>query len=194
MNSLYLAYGSNLHPIRLQQRVPAAAFQGRVRLPGYRLQFNKRGMDGSGKCNIQFTGEPLDQVLAAVYSLSAQDVPVLDQFEGAGYEKQPFALEGAGEAAWTFAYVAPARHCDDRLMPFDWYQLLVLWGARFHGFPSGYLERMRQVAAVKDEDAERRALNRGLLERMMTSFAGPESGADLQGFFGSACALVASRG
>jgi len=178
MNVLYLAYGSNLHPIRLQQRVASATFEGRVHLPGYRLKFNKRGMDGSGKCNMEFTGEAVDQVFAAVYSLDPRDVTVLDRFEGAGYEKQQLALGVGGELRRMFAYVATPDHCDDRLLPFDWYQRLVLWGARFHGFPPAYMALLRQVAVVKDDNAERRALNDGLVERMMTQSAESEFGVD----------------
>jgi len=137
-------------------------------------------MDGSGKCNIQFTGAVFDQVFAAVYSLRPEDVSVLDQFEGAGYEKQQLELDMGGQLCKTFLYVAPAHHCDDLVLPFDWYQQLVFWGARFHGFPSSYLGRLRQVAVAEDKDAERQAINRGLLERMMTQSAGPELGADLR--------------
>jgi len=34
---LYLAYGSNLHPLRLRQRVPSCRRLGPVSLPGYKL-------------------------------------------------------------------------------------------------------------------------------------------------------------
>ena len=191
---LYLAYGSNLHPIRLQQRVPPAVFQGRVRLPGYRLEFNKRGMDGSGKCNIQYTGEGVDEVFAVVYSLSPREISVLDRFEGAGYEKEPFVLDVGGERRQTFAYVASSHHCDDRLLPFDWYQQLVFWGGRYHGFPSAYLERLRQVAVVKDENTGRRALSQGLLEQMKASCARPGDRMGLQPNTSKASAWGTSRG
>ncbi len=55
---LYFACGSNLHPLRLSLRVPAARFQGALALTGYQLRFNKRGRDGSGKGNLLPTGHP----------------------------------------------------------------------------------------------------------------------------------------
>ena len=48
----YLAYGSNLHPLRLTLRVPSARVIGVVEMPGYMLEFHKRSIDGSGKCLI----------------------------------------------------------------------------------------------------------------------------------------------
>jgi len=48
----YLAYGCNLHPVRLQKRVPSAVFTGMVELHGRILSFSKRSVDGSGKCTI----------------------------------------------------------------------------------------------------------------------------------------------
>jgi hypothetical protein len=52
----YLAYGSNLHPIRLRQRVNSARLIATLSLPGYRVLFNKRGQDLSAKCNLVATG------------------------------------------------------------------------------------------------------------------------------------------
>ena len=52
----YLAYGSNLHPVRLTERVPSARFLGLTSLFGYQLRFHKRHEpDGSGKCNMYHT-------------------------------------------------------------------------------------------------------------------------------------------
>ena len=48
---LYFAYGSNLHPERLRERVPSAESLGVARLEAHVLRFHKRGRDGSGKCD-----------------------------------------------------------------------------------------------------------------------------------------------
>lgn len=175
MKALYLAYGSNLHPMRLQQRVSSATLQQPLRLGGYRLEFNKRGKDGSGKCNIRFTGQRADGVFGALYSLDPHEIQVLDHFEGAGYERQQLALELRGGRSPVFAYVAPDRHCDNRLLPFDWYRQLVFWGARFHGFPAAYLDLVQRVKVVEDDDVERRALNGGLVARIKAQVARCES-------------------
>lgn len=45
-----LAYGSNLHPLRLRKRVSTANLIGIVEMQGYQLAFHKRSTDESGKC------------------------------------------------------------------------------------------------------------------------------------------------
>lgn len=86
----YLAYGSNLHPLRLVRRVPSARLVGTVPLPGYRLAFHKRGMDGSAKCDLELADESGSLAYGAVYSVAAQDIHGLDRLEdlGAGYFKE----------------------------------------------------------------------------------------------------------
>ena len=48
----YFAYGSNLHPMRLMERVPSAKFVGTVEIKKYRLTFHKKSIDDSSKCNM----------------------------------------------------------------------------------------------------------------------------------------------
>ncbi len=161
--TLYLAYGSNLHPLRLGERVPSAAFEAVVALPGHRLAFDKRGRDGSGKCNLATSADPAHRVLAAVYSLDVAEVRLLDRFEGAGYEHQGLELEVAGRRRSVYAYVAPPQHCDPRLKPFHWYRELVYLGARHHGFPADYLQYLAAVDAIEDRDRDRRNRHQALL-------------------------------
>jgi hypothetical protein len=166
MKAFYLAYGSNLHPVRLHQRIGAASLEGRVELPGYRLVFQKRGRDGSGKCNLRLTDAPGDRVFAVVYSLAPQQVILLDHFEGAGYRQKHLMAEVCGQARRVFTYIAPDQHCDPLLRPFGWYRELVLCGALYHRFPSSYLELLQQVPFIEDKDPVRREANRLLLARM----------------------------
>ena len=48
MRLLYAAYGSNLHPGRLQKRVDSARLEGTAFVADLSLTFDKRGVDGSG--------------------------------------------------------------------------------------------------------------------------------------------------
>jgi hypothetical protein len=170
--TLYLAYGSNLHPLRLGERVPSAAFEALAALPGRRLVFDKRGQDGSGKCNLAFSADPRHRVLAAVYSLDAAEIPLLDRFEGAGYEHQALRLTVGGRQRSVFAYVAPPLHCDPRLKPFRWYRELVYLGARHHGFPADYLQDLAAVETIEDRDLDRRDRHRALLAMLESSAPG----------------------
>ena len=54
---LYFAYGSNMFSRRLKHstRVPSAEVVGVGSIKGYRLTFDKRSNDGSGKCDAEAT-------------------------------------------------------------------------------------------------------------------------------------------
>ncbi|MFM1891719.1 MAG: hypothetical protein RLZ44_796, partial [Pseudomonadota bacterium] len=96
---LYLAYGSNLLPARLQARVPSARVRGTACLPSWQLRFHKRGRDGSAKCDLVRTGDPSHRVHAAIYVLAARDLPALDQAEdlGRSYHRHELALPPYGQ-------------------------------------------------------------------------------------------------
>jgi len=161
----YFAYGSNLHPLRLQQRVPSARPVAPVALPGWRLHFHKRGSDGSAKCNVIETHDPADRVHGVVYDIVAREKPALDRAEGLGfgYQLQRLRLPPHGD---VFFYVAAASHIDDSLQPFSWYKAYVVEGARFHGLPASYIGALEQAAAMADCDFQRQRDNIRLLWRL----------------------------
>ena len=81
----YFAYGSNMLAARLLERIPTARRIGVAQLRGHRLLFDKRGSkDGSGKCHVESSNSPADQVWGVVYELHQQDRTVLDEIEGVG--------------------------------------------------------------------------------------------------------------
>ena len=149
---LYAAYGSNLHPLRLAQRVVSARLVATRFLPDWSLHFHKRSQDGSGKCNILRGGEG---VHFAIFDISAADKLVLDRIEGvgAGYSNASLRVPGLGDCA---TYAAQPSHIDDSLAPYDWYKELVLTGARLHRFPDKYLDRIESTLADADPHPDRR--------------------------------------
>ncbi|MGD2083419.1 MAG: gamma-glutamylcyclotransferase [Chromatiales bacterium] len=165
---LYLAYGSNLHPVRLAERVPSARLVRTVVLDGYRLAFHKRGHDDSAKCDLVRTGDQADRAYGAVYRIDPVEKPLLDVCEGLGngYRDPAMDLACEGGPIRCFTYLAQAGHIDRRLRPFHWYKHLVLAGARYHGLPARYVERIRAVPSREDPDASRRGLHDGLLGRL----------------------------
>ncbi len=160
----YLAYGSNLHPVRLRERVPSARLLGTVELRGRALRFSKRSVDGSAKCTIG-PGGPSQSVHGAVYRIDQSHRTVLDGIEGfgVGYAEQRETLKVDGQFVAAFYYVATADYLDDSLQPYHWYKELVLAGARCHGFPQHYITALEQTESVDDPDPERRAVNARLL-------------------------------
>lgn len=164
----YLAYGSNLHPVRLARRLPSARLLGTAPLPGYRLVFHKRGMDGSAKCDLELADEAGSVAYGAVFSVAAAETGWLDQLEdlGTGYFKEQVTLRVAGTVLSAFVYFASQTHIDKGLAPFDWYKGFVLAGARRHGFPQEYLEQIESVPHRVDPDETRRRAMAALLAQL----------------------------
>lgn len=162
---IYLAYGSNLHPQRLEARIGPVEPLGTVELPGWSLRFEKRGGDGSAKANLHAMPGTGHRALAAAYKLSAAQVGRLDIFEGCGrgYETFPLTVQMNDDTFHAFTYLSPSHWLSASLLPFDWYVDLIVAGARFHRFDARYLRRLERQPADVDPDRERA---RKVLERM----------------------------
>jgi len=148
----YAAYGSNLHPRRLTERISSAQLVTTAFVPNWSLHFHKRSKDGSGKCNILSGG---DGIHVAIFKISATDKFVLDRIEGlgVGYSETLLSVPDIGDCV---SYVAEQSHIDVSLVPYDWYKELVLTGARFHSFPGRYLDWIRLAPSHQDPDLDRR--------------------------------------
>lgn len=158
----YAAYGSNLHPLRLRDRIGSAELIGTARLDDWSLRFHKRGQDTSGKCDIV----PAEgSVHVAVFEVRPEDLSKLDDIEGVGrgYDTSKIDIPGYGEC---LTYRASATHIDETLIAFDWYRALVLGGAKYHGFPDAYVRRIAAVQVCRDPHRERRERHFRLLERL----------------------------
>lgn len=162
--TLYAAYGSNLHPQRLRERIRSATLRGTGFLRKYTLQFHKRGQDDSAKCGLSDCGEGLH---VAVYAVSAADRKMLDRIEGVGkgYDVDEVRVPGFGRC---FTYVASRTHIDELLHPFDWYREMVLLGCLRHAFPATYCERVAALPVIEDPDLARRERNWRTVERLRT--------------------------
>ncbi len=164
----YFAYGSNLHPQRLIERVPSARLLGTSILRQHRLVFHKIGIDGSGKCSLIKTELEGDAVLGAIYTFEIEHKSLLDEFEslGRGYHDQKIVVEYDGMQFDCITYIAQPDFTDSSLSPFHWYKQLVLLGARHLAFPEAYIDSISRVLSIEDPDAERRALHEQLLGRI----------------------------
>jgi len=150
---LYAAYGSNLHPVRLGERIATARLVGSARVAGWSLRFHKRSnVDGSGKCDIV---PAAGAIHVAVFDIDSAARRRLDAIEGLGqgYDEARLPVPGFGDC---MTYRAAATHVDASLQPLAWYRELVIRGCEYHGFPPEYVDRIRSVPAVADADAARR--------------------------------------
>lgn len=172
MNKLhYFAYGSNLHPIRMQERVPSAVVIGVVRAEGRKLTFSKRSKDCSGKCSFYESGNPTDVVYGVLYEFDSADKEKLDRAEGKGYgyNEQLVSFELNGLVYAPFTYVADHKHVVSNLVPYEWYKQFVVEGAKYHAMPDEYIAWLESITAITDPDTERNAENMTKL-RVMQEF------------------------
>lgn len=162
---IYLAYGSNLHPSRLEARIGSVELLGTVELPGWSLRFEKRGGDGSAKANLHSMPGSEKSALAAAYSLRPDQVSRLDVFEGCGrgYETFPVTVGMNDETVHAFTYLSPSHWLSGSMLPFDWYVELIVAGARFHRFDESYVQLIEDQPSEIDPDQERA---RNILEGM----------------------------
>ncbi len=157
----YFAYGSNLLPSRIQQRLGSIVSIGKAILIDHQLNFSKVSIDGSGKCSIwSFAGQ---SVYGVVYDLALESKNLLDEIEGVGkgYESVMYDISGYGEC---FAYVAQAPYIDNNVAPYEWYKQLVLEGCRFHSFPSEYIRMVESFDSVPDHNEHRTKDNLRLIK------------------------------
>ena len=166
MNTIYyLAYGSNLHPLRLSKRAPSAEVIGVVELADTMIVFHKRSVDGSGKCMLVTDRVSCPVSYGALFSMDAADLVSLNSAEGLGkgYLTQEVRCPVAGQAYSAFTYLAESHAVDSTLRPYHWYKDLVLAGARYHGFPDGYIATLSAVQSIHDPDSARRTANEEIL-------------------------------
>jgi len=161
----YAAYGSNLHPLRLTERVPTARLLGTAFVEDHELRFNKRSVDASGKCSVEKSGAG---VHVAVYDLDTADKVALDVIEGVGqgYHDSVISVPGFSDCA---VYIAEEDHKDDNLKPYDWYRELVLLGCWHLEFPKAYIASIAAIDSIPDPDAARREHNEDLIGRIRRS-------------------------
>jgi hypothetical protein len=162
----YIAYGSNLHPQRLTARVPTARPVDVVELPGHKLAFHKRSVDGSAKCHV-YTQQPSGcRAYGVLYEFHARHKRRLDMAEGNGYReaRADYLLNDEGHV--PYIYVARSTHIDPRLVPYHWYKELVLAGARYHGFPDDYIRSIEATPSMTDPDVNRSRTHEDLLREM----------------------------
>lgn len=153
---IYFAYGSNMAAARLGARIRDIRNLGLAHLPGHRLTFEQRSeLDGSGKCDASPTGQAQDQVIGVLWDIPAEEIHVLDGFEGPGYRRASVWLQRERDSVCGEIYLARERHAE--VLPWHWYKHHVLFGARENRLPDSYIAHIAQATHSVDPDAARSA-------------------------------------
>jgi hypothetical protein len=136
----YFAYGSNMLTEWLRSRCPSARPSGVASAGGYKLAFNKKSKDGSGKAMLVAANDPAARVCGVLYDIPPDELAALDASEGRGkgYERvEDFEVrsEPHGEMIRAVTYMAAAGSIDPALKPYHWYLDLAVKGAEQHELP-----------------------------------------------------------
>lgn len=164
---LSIAYGSNLHPNRLRERVPGAEALGVVNLPGFTLAFHKRSKDGSGKAMLYKADDAM--AYGVVYAIPADEKHALDTAEGlgGGYDEREIKVELNGAVVGAQIYMVSPYSVDHRLQPYHWYKKMVLAGAAYHHLSDSYIVSIGDMPSIQDLDKKRRERNEARLLGMV---------------------------
>ncbi len=149
----YFAYGSNVAPERMKERKVKFKSRERGGLRGWKLVFNKRGMDGTGKANIE--REEGGVVEGALYLLKKEELEKLypyEGFKGKGNPSNHYDLVEVeverenGERVKALTFVALPWVIDNSVKPARWYLNLILKGKDL--FSREYYEALSKVETV----------------------------------------------
>jgi gamma-glutamylcyclotransferase len=159
------AYGSNMLSARLRLRVPSARVIATGSLTEHRLQWHKRGQDGSGKCDAHHTGNPEHIVWGVLYQIAIAEKSALDRAEalGVGYSEKFVEISTIGGPVTAQIYVA--IDLDPGAVPYDWYKAFVIAGAHEHRLPAPYQADLQAVATAADPNGQRAVQNFAILGR-----------------------------
>lgn len=167
---LYFAYGSNMLSERLRQRTPSCRSVGIAELRQYRLRFHKKSIDGSAKCNAWHTRRPTDSIQGVLYRIDISERTALDaaEFLGLGYRRLQVVVGSSNSSHPVRAetYIALDSALNEELLPYDWYQALVVSGAQEHGIADEYVAAIADHPVAIDPDPIRRAYHFGLTRRL----------------------------
>jgi gamma-glutamylcyclotransferase len=154
---IYFAYGSNMLTQRLQERTPSARVICKAIAHGWKLGFNKKSSDGSGKCGITQDGE--SSVHGVLFKIAESQVGALDMAEGVGHgytrEKIPIKMAD-GQQVPVDSYLPSSSHLRADLRPYDWYLQLVIAGAMEHLLPDHWILSLKQIEATPDPKPDRK--------------------------------------
>ncbi|MDP6374589.1 MAG: gamma-glutamylcyclotransferase family protein [Pseudomonadales bacterium] len=129
MPTFYFAYGSNMNPVRVQERGLAFVSISPARLAGFRLVFDKVSVAHPGRSHANVVFAPGEVVEGVLYGLEdCSEIHKMDRFERApiNYGREVVVVEsrGARTPAWTY-FANPAVRTPGLRPPRDYLEHLL---------------------------------------------------------------------
>lgn len=130
----YFAYGSNMNPLRMQERGLWVLEQRPAWIDGHGLRFNKRSRRDAQLACANIVYAPNERIEGVLYRLGdINEIEKLDSHEGTPrmYSREifPVCTEGGLKPAWT--YVANPAVIDNAIKPARWYIKHLLAGSPY---------------------------------------------------------------
>lgn len=163
---LYFAYGSNLLAERLAARCPNAKPVGLATVAGWRLAFQAKSFDGSGKATM--LADETGTVHGRLYEIPVDERDTLDRAEGADRDppvyvrRDDFVVTGEDGNEIRDVAVYLAREETPALEPWDWYRALIVAGGMQAGLPADVVASLAVTPALPDPLEGRRSRREAL--------------------------------
>lgn len=135
-HNYYFAYGSNMLPERLLERIGKYHTAFPVSLSDHRFTYNKKSIDGTAKANIEPNEDTA--VHGVCFEIDDDDFAILQKFEG-GYDRRNVSVasrEGKNTKAVTYI----SSSTDTTRVASDDYKRLVLRGANHWALDNSYVQ------------------------------------------------------
>lgn len=134
-HAYYFAYGSNMLPERLLERIEKYHMSFPAKLSDFKFTYNKKSIDGTAKANI----EPNQniEVHGACFEIDEEDFEILKKHEG-GYDRRNITITTT-EGNETKAVTYISNSIDNKLIPTNEYKSLVLNGAKHWKLDETYI-------------------------------------------------------
>ncbi|MDK9695607.1 MAG: gamma-glutamylcyclotransferase [Siculibacillus sp.] len=174
---LYFAYGSNLLAERLAVRCPGAKPVGLAYVSGWRLAFQSKSFDGSGKATLIHGGGD-DVVHGRLYEIPVGERDTLDKAEGADRDPpvyrrhDDFTVTTVDGVVVADVSVYLAREETPPLAPWDWYRALIVAGGMQAELPAAEVAALAVTPALPDPLPNRRARREALAILEAAGFLG----------------------
>lgn len=135
-HNYYFAYGSNMLPERLLERIGKYHTAFPVALDGYRFKYNKKSIDGTAKANIEPDANTV--VYGVCFEIDDDDFAILQKYEGGYNRRNVFVSLVTGEKTKAVTYVSSS--IDNKRKASDEYKKLVIRGAKYWDFKKSYIQ------------------------------------------------------
>jgi gamma-glutamylcyclotransferase (GGCT)/AIG2-like uncharacterized protein YtfP len=131
----YFAYGSNMLPARLIERIVKYHTAFKTVFPRHKFIYNKKSIDGTAKANV----EPDDgaEVHGVCFEVDENDLGILKKYEG-GYDQRNIVVTAEnGDEVQAVTYISAS--VDSALKVSAEYKSMVLKGAKHWGLSEAYI-------------------------------------------------------